>query len=73
MHLDFIGAALTLLAVWVVGNKNKAGFLIAIISNIVWITYSISSGHSYGVVMECGPLLFINLRNYYKWKHEERC
>ena len=65
--IDFMAGTLTLASIWIIGNKNKNGFLIALGSNALWITYALVNNHTYGVIYECVPLLFINLRNYLKW------
>jgi hypothetical protein len=65
--LDFIAGTLTLAAVWVLGNKNKNGFLLGVTSNIAWIAYALTHQHTFGIIWECLPLIFINTRNYIKW------
>ena len=70
--IDIVAGVLTLLGVYMVGNKNKFGFLIALASNIAWITYVIVTGHTFGVALECLPLTVINLRNFIKWRKEEK-
>lgn len=69
--LDYIAGTLTLVGIWIVGNKNKYGFIIAMFSNIAWIIYALAHQHTFGVIFECLPLLFINARNFLKWsKHD---
>ena len=70
--MDYVAGVLTLIGVWLVGNKNKYGFIAALLSNIVWIIYSLLYRHTYGIIIECLPLIAINTRNYIKWKKEER-
>lgn len=67
-HLDFIAGLFTLSAVWALGNKNKNGFLLGVASNILWIAYSLTNGHTHGIILECIPLLFLNTYNYFKWR-----
>jgi nicotinamide riboside transporter PnuC len=72
ISLDFLAAIFTLLGVWVVGNKNKYGFIFGICSNLLWIVYVIANRHSYGIAFECLPLFFMNLRNFLKWNKYEQ-
>lgn len=70
--MSFVAGILTLVGVYLVGDKNKYGFIIALASNIVWIAYSMSTGEAPGVILECAPLTVINARNFYKWHKEEK-
>ena len=72
MFLHWLAGIFTLLGVYVVGRKNKYGFILAIISNLLWIAYVLICGHTYGIMLECLPLLFVNTWNFIKWRRDER-
>lgn len=64
--MDFIAAILELTAVWMIGNKNRKGFLIALLCNIVWIVVAVKAS-LWGLLFTMGAFIFINIRNYKKW------
>ena len=70
--MDYVAGLCELLAVYVIGNKNKNGFLIAIMCNILWIVYVFTSTETYGLLIVSVPLFFMNVINYYKWKNSEK-
>jgi len=68
--MDWIAGILDLLGIWKVGSKKKIGFLIFILSEVLW-TYIAFKYELYGLLLVVWPAFFINLRNYRKWKREE--
>ncbi len=64
---DWIAMGLSVLAVWMLGNKNKNGFIIFIVANLMWIAISVTMIHSYGVIL--GNVFFVvsNTRGYINW------
>lgn len=73
MFLHWLAGAFTLLGVYTIGNKSKWGFIFALISNILWITYVLICWHTFGILLECVPLLIINTRNFIKWyRHDKK-
>jgi len=70
--MDWIAAIFELTAGWIVGNKNKNGYLLFIIGGICWLIYSITSRSAYGLFLVICPAIVINIRNYIKWLKEER-
>lgn len=63
---DWVGMAATLLAVWLLGNKNKYGFISFIISNILWIAVGVLA-QSAAIVIGNFIFMLINIRGYVKW------
>lgn len=70
MFLDWISAAFALVGVFLVGQKNKYGFLVCMISGVCWCFVAISTG-VYGLFLEVLPLFVLNSYNFYKWRKEE--
>lgn len=68
---DWLGMTATLLAVWLLGNKNKYGFVSFIISNILWIAVGILA-ESAAIVIGNFIFLIINVRGLVKWNKSER-
>lgn len=65
--MDWIAAVFELSGAYIIGNKNKLGFILNIIGCSVWIYVSIST-KVYGLLLVVVPAIVINIRNYIKWK-----
>jgi len=68
---DILAGIIELTGSWLVGNKRKIGFAINILGNIAWIIVAFKM-KVYGLLIVVIPALFINIRNYFKWKEEEK-
>lgn len=69
--VDWVAMALSLYAVYLLGNKNKWGFVAFIISNAMWVyvgflmdSYAVSAGNFI--------FLLTNSRGLLKWMKEEK-
>jgi hypothetical protein len=69
--LDWVGMATTLLAVWMLGNKNKYGFVSFIISNLLWIVVGVLA-QSTAIAIGNVIFLILNVRGLLKWIKNER-
>jgi hypothetical protein len=65
--LDWVAMAASLFAVYLMGNKNRFGFLSYIIANSLWIYLGIFKMQSLGISVGNGFFLMMNLRGYLKW------
>ena len=70
--MDWVAAVIELIAAWVIGNKNKYGYILFIIGGMCWLAHSLISKGTYGLFLVIVPAFFINVRNYIKWKREEK-
>ncbi|MFV8332930.1 nicotinamide mononucleotide transporter [Flavobacterium sp. XS1P32] len=74
--VDWLGISLSLLSVYMLGNKNKWGFIIFAISNVVWIFLGFVLMNSLGTAIGNAVFLVINIRGYINWKNlpeEKNC
>ena len=63
-----IGAALfELIGEWLVGSKSRLGFLLKLVSNILWAAVAWTYGLN-GLGTVCLVMAFVNLRNYFVWR-----
>jgi nicotinamide riboside transporter PnuC len=67
--LDWIAMSLSLLAVYLLGNRNKLGFVSFIISNAIWVYVGYLTG-SYAIAIGNFIFLLMNLRGWIRWKRE---
>jgi len=70
MFLDWLAAAFALVGVYFLGNKNKYGFIICMVSCAIWIIVALSIG-VYGLLLEVIPLFLLNIYNFNKWRQKE--
>jgi len=69
--MDWIASIFELFGLYIVGNKNRIGFVLNILAGISWITYVVVSKSTYGLLLVVVPALIINSRNYLKWRNED--
>lgn len=65
--LDWIALGTSFLAVYLLGSKNRWGFLSFMVSNVLWISVG-TMANSLGILV--GNLAFfgMNARGFWKWK-----
>lgn len=71
--LDWVAMATSLLAVYLMGNKNRVGFLSYIIANALWIYLGVFKMQSLGITIGNIFFLIMNLRGFFKWKSQSHC
>lgn len=69
--MDWIAAAFELLGLYLVGKKNRVGFLAGLACNVLWVAYVLSEGTTYGLVVVTVPLAFLNIANYRRWGYDK--
>lgn len=70
--LDWLAVFLNLLSVYLLGNKNKWGFLTFISANIVWLFLGTLFISSYGIVVGNSIFLVMNSRGFMKWNQNQK-
>jgi nicotinamide riboside transporter PnuC len=68
--IDWFATACGLMAVALLGNKNKIGFLIFMMASLSWITFGLIVG-SYAVVAGSSIFFVMHLRGFFKWRRDE--
>lgn len=67
--MDYIAALLDLLQLYLLGIKNKYGFIIGACANVAWVTYMFMTNSTYGLLLITVPAFILNIVNFYKWKN----
>lgn len=67
--IDLVATGLTLVGIYQVGNKQKAGFVSALIGNSLWLAFGVMSA-SAGILIANLAIAALNLRGYRKWSAE---
>jgi hypothetical protein len=70
--LDWVAMALSLLAVYLLGNKNKLGFVSFSIANTVWIVLGFFLMNSLGIAIGNMVFLVMNIRGFLSWKKKNK-
>ena len=65
--LDWLAMALSLYAAYLLGNKQKIGFLIFAVSNLLWIILGLFFMSSYGMAIGNIAFTVINVRGFNQW------
>ncbi|GLR12393.1 hypothetical protein GCM10007907_11830 [Chitinimonas prasina] len=66
--LDWLAMALTFTALYLVGNRQRNGFLLMMLGNLVWGVISVWMRSPAMLIANAGFLL-MNARNYRSWSN----
>ena len=66
--LDWLAMALSLLALWLIGNKNRLGFAAFVLANLTWMVVGVWLMQSVGIVLGNIVFMVMNIRGYANWK-----
>lgn len=64
--IDWIAMCLTFSAIYLLGNKRRAGFLVMIAGNILWCAIG-TWAHSYAMILANIGFLSMNVRGFTRW------
>jgi nicotinamide riboside transporter PnuC len=65
--LDWIAMAMSLLAMVMLGNRDRRGFALFAISNALWVVVGMWA-HSLAIALGNATFLVINLRGWWRWQ-----
>jgi hypothetical protein len=69
--LDWLAMALSLFSVYLLGNKNRVGFLVFAASNSTWIFLGLTWMTSLGIAVGNTIFLFMNIRGFVNWRRKD--
>lgn len=67
---DWVAAFSSVLMIYLVGNKNPAGFVFGLLANISWISFALLTG-SIPIISANIVFLVLNVRGYLNWKKSQ--
>jgi len=67
--INWLAFATLFISVWLLGNKNKNGYLFAIVSCIFWCATAMMLKET-SLFLANFFMAFLNLRGYLKWKSD---
>jgi hypothetical protein len=68
--LDWAGMALTLFALWLLGNRRPSGFTYGMASNVAWGAFGVAAASVPTVAANVACFL-LNLRGWMRWREAE--
>lgn len=68
--MDIIAGICELIGLYLIGSRNKKGFLINLICNILWVFVAWKT-KVFGLLLVVIPAMFINVKNYMIWRQNE--
>jgi hypothetical protein len=69
--IDWLAMILTFLAIWLIGDRNKAGFFIMIGGNSCWVIVGIYT-HSLALIVANLLFVCLNIRAVINWSKKTR-
>jgi hypothetical protein len=66
-----VGIAASLFAFYLIGNKNRIGFISYILANALWIYLGVFKMQSFGISVGNVFFFMMNLRGFLKWKKDK--
>jgi hypothetical protein len=70
--LDWLAMALSLLAVYLLGNKNKLGFISFSVANTLWVFLGFFLMNSLGIAIGNIVFLIMNNRGFFSWNKKDK-
>lgn len=60
-----------LLGMWVTGQRRTWGWLLSLVTQVLWALYAVGTGQ-YGFLVGTTAYAGVYLRNWIKWRREDR-
>lgn len=69
--IDWLATVCGLTGVYLLGNKNKKGFLVFMMASLSWVTFGILT-NSIAVVIGSSVFFLMHLRGWFNWSKENQ-
>ena len=69
--IDWLATVCGLTGVYLLGNKNKIGFLVFMAASLSWVTFGILTD-SVAVIIGSSIFFFMHLRGWISWNRESK-
>jgi len=71
--MSWIAGGIELLAKYLCGNKNKWGWIVHLISGVLWMIVAINNPDvAGGLALIVIPSMYLNIRNFIVWKKSDK-
>ena len=68
--LSIIASIFELIGIYLLGKKNKYGFITFIIGALFWIAYTLVTGNAIGLLLVCSVSSILNIKGFMKWSED---
>jgi nicotinamide riboside transporter PnuC len=65
--IDIIAGLIEVIAIVVVGNKNRWGWMIGFVCCVLWTIYVLINQTAYGILIPTIPCMIMNIYYFIKW------
>lgn len=69
--IDWLAIVCGLTGVYLLGNKNKYGFLVFMIASLSWIVVGVFVG-SFAIIIGSSIFFIMHLRGWFNWSRNEQ-
>lgn len=69
--IDWLATVLTIIGLYLLGNKLRSGFLVMIVANLAWGTLAVLIS-SLAMIVANVVVAFMNFRGYTKWANKNK-
>ena len=70
-EFSYLLSIISLVTLWLIGNKNKAGFVLGLLNQVLWIWYALML-KQYGLLVGVIAYAAICIRNLIKLNKDEK-
>ncbi len=67
--MDWLLSGISILMLWLMGNKSKWGPIVGIVAQVLWLIYVLRI-EQYGLLLGVVAYAVVHARNLYKWSRE---
>lgn len=68
---SWILTAVGITGIYLAGSKNKLGWLIGILAQVLWLVFGLTT-QQYGFIVSAFVYGFVYIRNWRRWRAEEQ-
>ena len=69
--IDWLATVCGLTGVYLLGNKNKTGFLVFMLASLSWIAVGVLIG-SFAIIIGSSIFFMMHLRGWFNWSKETK-
>ncbi|MGI8638477.1 MAG: nicotinamide mononucleotide transporter [Pyrinomonadaceae bacterium] len=69
--IDWLATVCGLTGVYLLGNKNKTGFLVFMLASLSWIAVGVLIG-SFAIIIGSSIFFMMHLRGWFNWSKEKK-
>lgn len=68
--IDWIALVLNAVAIYLLGKKQRSGWSLGVLANLVWIVFGVLA-HSVATMVACSIFVALNIKGWWNWRKEQ--